>query len=299
VVWFLYPGHQQVSAPFITTVWDLQHRLQPVFPEVSVTGWTWDQREASYRSLLPRATRVITGTCSGKNDIVSFFGVNPENVVVVPLPVNPKIFDGSRKDSDVRKKYGIMGDYIFYPANFWPHKNHVNLLLAIDRLRRRNNFHIELVLSGSDKGNRAHVLNVAKELGLLQDVHILDFIPQEELGSLYREAIALVYPSFFGPDNLPPLEAFSVGCPVAAAAVPGADEQMVDAALLFDPANPEEIASAIANIYSDTNLRRQLIRRGYDLVSSRSPEEYLERIAQMLDNLEPVLRCWRRDYVHT
>src|SRR5205823_6685268 len=102
-----------------------------------------------------------------------------------PLPVRPDIANG-RKVIDVSKKYGITGDYILYPAHFWRMKTHVNLLLAVDRLRRRNGFHIKLVLTGSDEGNREHVLNVATELDLLRDVHILDFVPQEELGSLYR-----------------------------------------------------------------------------------------------------------------
>jgi glycosyltransferase involved in cell wall biosynthesis len=238
---------------------------------------------------------VITGTVSGKTDIVSFYGVDPENVVIVPLPVHPNIANG-RKDIDVRKKYGLIGDYVFYPAQFWRMKNHVNLLLAIDRLRRRNDFHIKLVLAGSDHGNREHVLNVATELDLLKELHILDFVPQEELGPLYREATALVYPSLAGPDNLPPLEAFSVGCPVAAAAIRGANEQMVDAALWFDPTKPDEIASAIVRIFSDKNLRAQLIRRGYDVASRRSPDEYVARITQVLNELEPVFRCWRRGY---
>src|SRR5262249_11903491 len=167
IAWFLYQAHQQISTPYITTVWDLLHRRQPVLLEAP-----WEQREACFRYLLPRATRVIAGTVSGKADIVSFYGVDPENIVVIPLPVHPSIVNG-RTGIDVRNKYGIMGDYIFYPAHFWRSKNHVNLLLAVDRLRRQNDFHIKLVLTGSDKGNREHVLNVAKELDLLQDVHIL------------------------------------------------------------------------------------------------------------------------------
>src|ERR1700730_17828864 len=68
VMWFLSQTNAPVSVPYITTVWDLQHRRQPFFPEVSTTGWTWEARELAYRSSLPRAARIITGTEAGKDE---------------------------------------------------------------------------------------------------------------------------------------------------------------------------------------------------------------------------------------
>src|SRR5256885_13294906 len=57
-------------------------------------------------------------------------------------------------------------------------------------------------------------------------VEIRDFAARDEVLALYRTAAALVFPTFFGPDNLPPLEAFAAGCPVLASRVEGADEQL-------------------------------------------------------------------------
>lgn len=287
IVWFLSHAHEQIDAPYITTVWDLLQRRYPVFMEDS-----WERRDAAFRYIVPRATRVISGTQSGKADIVAMYGVDPDNVVVIPLSVHPSIAGAPRVD--VRKKYGIVGDYIFYPSHFWRVKNHINLLLALDRVRRNGLPQMKLVLAGSDKGNREYVASFAKQLGFLQDVHILDFVAQEELGSLYREAVALVYPSFNGPDNLPPLEAFSVGCPVAAAKLRGADEGMEDAALWFDPANVDEIADAILKIATDQDLRARLICRGHEVASQRSPRQYVAQVVAMLDGLEPIFRCWSR-----
>jgi hypothetical protein len=81
VVWFLTPLGAPVSVPYIATVWDLQHRRLPIFPEVRTMGWDWDAREQTYRAALPQATRVVTGTHTGKNEIVQCYGVNPENIV--------------------------------------------------------------------------------------------------------------------------------------------------------------------------------------------------------------------------
>jgi len=123
LAWFLSPSARPVSVPYIATVWDLEHRKQPYFPEVSTTGWTWEQRERNYQTLLPRAARIITGTQAGKNEIVSFYQSSPENVRVVRFPVSDdyqEVRDANRVV--VMAKYGISNPFVIYPAQFWPHK---------------------------------------------------------------------------------------------------------------------------------------------------------------------------------
>jgi glycosyltransferase involved in cell wall biosynthesis len=261
VVWFLPPDHDPVSSvPYISTPYDLQHRVQPCFPEVS---HDWKERERSYATILPRAARIITGTQTGKNEIVALYGVHPDNVVVVPMPTSlpDTRFEGDAR-ADMRNKYGIMAEFLLYPAQFWPHKNHVNLLLALDQIRRDTGLELDLVLTGSDKGNLEHVRGVVASLELGAQVHILGFVPRAELDKLYNAAVALTFPSFFGPDNLPPLEAFARNCPVAAARVAGAEEQLGNAALFFNPSDPADIARAILALYHDHELRAELVRRG-------------------------------------
>lgn len=294
VVWFVGPGPGVGSIPYFTTVWDLGHRQQPYFPEVTYTVHPWDARERLYRRTLPRASKVITGTEVGKSQIVSFYGVAPENVVVVPLPTPPPSQESDGTPSpELRDKYQLEDDFLFYPAQFWAHKNHVNLLLALDLLKRKAGVEINLVLTGTDQGNLSYVREEVTALGLSSQVHILGFIPVADIQGLYREAVALVYPSFFGPDNLPPLEAFARGCPVVASRVPGAEEQLGDAALLFNPADPDDIADAIQRVvYRDPQLRVELIQRGQRLASTRTPQAYVAQICRLFDEFAPIRRCW-------
>jgi glycosyltransferase involved in cell wall biosynthesis len=297
VVWFLIPWARPVSVPYIATVWDLEHRKQPYFPEVSVTGWTWEMRERTYGNLLPRAARIITGTQAGKNEIVSFYRVRPENVRVVRFPVA----DEFRQVSDgnhiaVRARYGIANPFVFYPAQFWPHKNHVNLLLALRLLNNAAGHPLDLVLTGADVGNLGYVKQMIGELGLTAQVHVLGYVSRDEIAGLYREAEALVFPSFFGPDNLPPLEAFASGCPVALSRLEGADEQLEDAAILFDPSDPSAIAQAIQTLRTNKQLRIDLAQRGRELVALRTSQAYLEEVCLLLDEFEPLRRCWGRHY---
>lgn len=300
MIWYLAPFDQRVSVPYVCTVWDLQHRLQPWFPEVSRTGWTWRDREAVYQDTLPRATLVVTGTETGRQEILHFYAPAPGNVRVLPLPT-PAFGDPGEPsgDKDRLAEYGLQPGYLFYPAQFWPHKNHVNLLHALALLNRDRPEPLRLVLTGSDQGNKAHVLRVIDELGLTDKVFFPGFVPERDLVALYRQAAALVFPSFFGPDNLPPLEAFSLGCPVAAAAVDGAEEQLGDCALLFDPKDPQSIATAVQRIVEDAGLSADLRRRGLERAASWTSADYVSKMRVFFDDFEAVRRCWDPEYKQT
>lgn len=298
LAWFLYPFPRPVSVPYFATVWDLEHRKQPYFPEVSTVGFTWEQRERIYQTLLPRAARVITGTKTGKDEIVFYYKVRPENVRVVRFPVSYQYLHATDGNHPIQpSKYAIPNPFVIYPAQFWPHKNHVNLLIALQHLNGTSENPLDLVLTGADKGNLSHIRQVIDELGLLERVHILGFIPQSDLAGLYREAVAMVFPSFFGPDNLPPLEAFASGCPVAMSQVKGADEGLEGAAIFFDPADPVSIAEAIQMLRTDATRRIELAARGRELVAARTPQAYVEEICALLDEFEPLRRCWGKRYV--
>jgi glycosyltransferase involved in cell wall biosynthesis len=299
LVWFLRQDGISVSVPYIATVWDLAHRLRPYFPEVSITGWDWEGREYTFMSVLPRASFILTGTSAGKNEIVHYYRVNPDNVLVVPFPAPAFPSEDHHRFPDVREKYGIRGDFLFYPAQFWPHKNHVNVLIALALLKRERGITIEMVFTGSDKGNAQHVIEKIAELGLQDQVHMLGFIPREDLRALYSKAQALTFATFFGPDNIPPLEAFALGCPVIASRVSGAQEQLGDAALFFEPSDPQDLASAILTLLHDRQMRAQMVRKGSELAKMRTPQSYVDQVCSILDNFASVRRCWGRDYKHT
>ena len=286
-----------IQAPFMLSVWDLQHRLQPYFPEVSLTGWNWQSREDYFREHLRRAAIILTGTETGKSEITHFYGVNPSNVFVVPLPVPPLRRSGTG-DGPIRDRYQLGSEYLIYPAQFWPHKNHVNVLHALKILHDSQAAPLDIVFTGSDKGNEDFVADTVKRLGLEDQVRSLGFVPRSDLIALYEEAFALIFPTFFGPDNLPPLEAFALACPVLASDVPGAREQLSDAAILFDPADPREIAGAISRLRGDSSLRSDLIKKGRTLIKGRSQRDYVDKVCEILDAFEAIRRCWEHGYTH-
>jgi glycosyltransferase involved in cell wall biosynthesis len=299
LVWLMKPWSEPLPVPYIATVWDLEHRKQPYFPEVSTTGWTWSAREKIYTALLPRASMIITGTQVGKEEVLRYYHVNSANVLVVPFPVpTGALMAQSLGSAAIKEKYRLNGDFLLYPAQFWPHKNHINLLRALSILRNQTDLDLDLVLTGSDMGNQDHVIKQAVEIGLSDWVFVPGFVPREDLNALYRASMALVFPSYFGPDNLPPLEAFALGCPVVAANVPGADEQLGQGALLFNPSDPSDIAAKIQDVCRKPGLRAQMISKGNEIAKVRTPQAYIATLGSFLDNFDRIRRCWGAAYRH-
>ncbi len=296
LAWFVTPGYVTCDQPFLYTVWDLQHRRQSFFPEVSVTGSTFEDREKHYAAVLPKAATVIVSNQTAKQEVIRFYGLPDERVATLTLPTPSWVF--SHAPDVIHRSTEIQSPYLFYPAQFWPHKNHVVLLHALKKLRDRGE-NFNLVFTGSDKGNATYLKLVVQDLGLHNSVHFRGFVERAELRALYSNAYALVFPSFFGPDNIPPLEAAALGCPVIMADVAGTQEQMYGAALFFDPRNENELIRCIDKL-QEPGVRQYLISKGVARATSWTTREYLASIIIIIDSFEPIRRCWSsaNRYIH-
>ncbi len=291
-IWFVGSGVNFADIPYLTVVWDLMHRAYPWFPEVSSNG-IWDIRERSISWFLQRASAIVTGTMIGKEQIESFYRIPSDRITILPHPTPDfSLKASSTPDKSIISKYGIPTNFILYPAQFWPHKNHANLLLAVRHLKDTYNITIPVVFVGSDRGNVGYIRCLSKKLGLAKQMHLLGFVPQSDIVSLYQNAMALVYASYCGPENLPPLEALAIGCPVIASDIPGAREQLGASVIYFKPGDPLDIAQSIKLLLTDHNFRSTLIERGRERARCWTARDYVRGIFKILDSFEPIRRCW-------
>jgi glycosyltransferase involved in cell wall biosynthesis len=291
-MWFVGAEAVQIDLPYMAIVWDLQHRLQPWFPEIS-SGGTWQQRETFYGEFLRRATFIIAGTDAGRLEIERFYQVTSNRIKLLPHPTPAFTLKAGPSDVEaVLKKYKLRKNYLFYPAQFWSHKNHVNLLLAAAALKREHQIDLPVVFVGSNKGNEEFVRQFAAQLQPSIEVAFLGFVPRDDLVAMYRGAFALAYVTFFGPENLPPLEAFALGCPVIASDVSGAREQLGNAALFVDPRDPAKIAETIKMLHDNKSLRHTLSEQGRARAERWTAKEFVRGVFAALDEFEPVRRCW-------
>ncbi len=256
------PYNADLRVPAILTIVDIQQEYHPEFFSKS----DLELRERSYRSSADRADHIIAISTFTGDTLVEKYCIPENKISVVLLGYNRNAFKRLKRDrvEEFRRKYRLPRGFLFYPAATWPHKNHMNLLRAYKLLKDRNRFEDKLVLTGIKEQNHKAVKNEIIRLGLQGDVIHLGYLPYKDLPLLYNAAKVMVFPSFFEGFGLPVVEAMAVGLPVACSNVTSLPEVAGEAALLFDPASPEDIAEKVSMIYADKGLREELIRRGLE-----------------------------------
>jgi len=125
------------------------------------------------------------------------------------------------------------------------------------------------------------------------NVRYVGYVPEQDMSALYSGAVGLVMPTFFGPTNIPVLEAWAFDCPVLTSDIRGIREQVADAAVLVDPRSVESIAEGIYHLWTDENLRRALTEAGRRLTSSYCADDFYNRLIEILEEAKDRVRCQR------
>jgi glycosyltransferase involved in cell wall biosynthesis len=294
LVYFVTPGPTAASLQklnYITTVWDLCHRDFQVFPEVRNFN-EFHIRERNYQNNLGPALVVLTDSKQLAESAAFRYGIDPSHFL--PMPFSPSPFLNQKRSfskDEVISKYGIKDGYFYYPAQFWAHKNHIRILEALLILKVREVLP-NVVFSGKDFGNRKYLEEFVVKHGLEEQVNFLGFVPTEDIRGLYEGSLAVLMPTYFGPTNLPPLEAWTLEKPLIYSE--HLIEQAGDAALLINPDNANEIAEAMITCF-DPDVRRQLVdsgkRRLHFFASQRTEAE--NNLLKKLDEFAAKRRCWR------
>ena len=241
LVWFLAPNQviEQVrDIPFVMTVWDLAHREVQGFPEFN-SGRGWAQRESWYTQNIGRAFHVVTDSTHTGKSLERIYGLYPHNWSAVGLPFPPEIaIDESRANE-------IGSPYFYYPASFWPHKNHKVL---IDALALLEDTQPCLVFTGTNEGMEDTLKGYAREKGLESRVKFLGRVTDAEVQGLISQSLGVLMPSMLGPTNYPPLEALRLGVPSVVSTAHHFDEIPAGALVEIEPGNAEQWAKEMTRL---------------------------------------------------
>jgi glycosyltransferase involved in cell wall biosynthesis len=245
---------------------DLQHRHLPQFftPRERV------KRDVMLKSFCDQARRVSVTSSWVKRDLIEQYQLPTEKIDVVPLTgslgayANPTAADLTAATT----KFAMPGEgFVFYPAQTWPHKNHLRLIEAIAMLRDRDGLMVPLICSGHQTDHIAKIRRRIEELRLDDQVKFVGFVSPLELQCLYRLCRCVCIPTLFEAASGPLNEAFMAGAPAACSNVTSLPEQAADAALVFDPYDARDIATALHRLWTEDELRRTLAARGKQRVS--------------------------------
>ena len=209
-------------------------------------------------------TRFIAVSEFTRLEMIRLLGLPRERIRVIPNGVGPEFrpFDGpgDRAALDAfRAAHGLSPRFLLGVGNTNPNKNFANLLRAARIVFERTTAVDQLVLCGNQGWPEGPLRREAERLG---DRLRLVSLRREEMPRLYGAATVLVFPSLYEGFGLPVLEAMACGTPVAASQAAALRETAGDAALYYDPGDPEAIAAQTLVLLEDDAVRARLVALG-------------------------------------
>ncbi len=262
---------------FVVTIHDLILLRFPTKRATTLGPLLYKFKYLAYKlainSAVRRAKKVITVSEFTKKDLVNYFKIK-SNKVVVTYEACDGVESGqlSIPEPGFLEKYKITKPYILYVGNAYPHKNLEGLIGAYKKFKEKNGYSYQLVLIGKEDYFYRRLKQDVYSTGLLYDnsVVFFGFASQKDLAYLYSRASLYVFPSFIEGFGLPGLEAMSFDLPVISSSTSSLPEILGKAAIYFDPKDKDKMVSKMEKVLKDKRLREEMIRRGREQINKFS-----------------------------
>lgn len=273
---FTMPFYHNPAIPTVSIVYDLQYHYYPqFFSDEDRLG-----REYHFKETCRLADRLICISEYVRGIVLENSNLSPKHVVSIPIRLLGRLKQPNRDAiSTALRKHGLeKEEFLLYPANFWPHKNHDMLFTAMGMFRSRHpESRLRLVCTGFPNERMDALREAIGRMGLEFWVFFPGFLSEEEFAALLASCRALIFPSLYEGFGMPVLEAMVFGKPVLCSNLTSLPEVAGEAALFFDPKKPHEILAAIKRILQEPGLRDHLVTRGYERAAAWGDAEQMVR----------------------
>ena len=257
---FTAPTYSEPTTPTVSVIYDLQYKAYPEFfaPEDVL------HRERTFVEACKRSTLLTAISDFSRREAIEQGGLNPAKIKTIHLQISSDRLRNAVKDETVIGRLTLVGGkYLIYPANFWKHKNHEMLLTAFGIARNSGlATGIKLVCTGALGPRQQWLQRAVEGMELADSVFFPGYLSNSELLALLSNSTGVVFPSLYEGFGLPVIEAMAIGVPVACSNVTSLPEVAQDAAIMFDPRIPDQIAQAMVSLAQDKELRSRLIEAG-------------------------------------
>ncbi len=258
---FTAPYYHSSGVPTIVVVHDLQFLEYPQF----FTGAEFSNADYDFRNSCLKAEKLICVSEHTRQRVLAESEINPASVKTIhtslynPLPpVSHQTETIILADFQIKK-----GRFLLYPANYWPHKNHEILLIAVRMFYEKfPHSDLKLVFTGAPSEREVFLSQSCQILGLEDKVVFAGFVEQKVLATFYQNCLALVFPSLYEGFGVPVLEAMNYGVPVLCSNLTSIPEVGQQAVHYFDSRQPDEIVTALEKVAEDGDYRQTLISKG-------------------------------------
>jgi glycosyltransferase involved in cell wall biosynthesis len=285
--WFYAPA--VVPSRLVITVHDLSDILTP--PSGAAKSVQAGRLYFAKRALA-RADRIFAVSDSSKRELARSFSVPEDKITVCYNAVDPRFLDEPLPpDGDlILERYAVNSPYVLYAGNIKPQKNLPRLIEAFAVAKAELSGYpalaqLKLLVIGEALTHHADLRNAVVRARVREDVRFLGFVPRPVLRIFYSRAQAFLFPSLYEGFGLPPLEAMAHGTPVLTSNVSSLPEVFHGAAVLVNPDNVFEIARGIRQILTDQELRKKLVRGGYERVRTFSWQRAAQLVRESYDSV--------------
>lgn len=270
-----------LSPVSVNVVHDIMHRYEPQFKESSSMG-RGKFRDRLFSSFCESSAIVLVDSEVGKQQLMESYGASPSKIGVLPYIAPDHIVNyDDQPNQQYFKDLKLPRKFIFYPAQFWPHKNH-KILIEAAKLLHKELKDLKLIFIGPRNHAYEEIYNSVQQNGLADVVRFIDYVPNKVLGGFYKRARAMVMPTYYGPTNIPPLEAIALGCPVAVSGIYGMPAQLGDAALYFNNQDAMDVAGVIKRLWTDDSLCDSLRSNQKAHLARWNRDEFNKRLQQII-----------------
>ncbi len=257
------------KAKKVTTVHDLvayhfPETLHPKQVNIQKKRLAWIKKEAD---------KIITVSEATKNDLMHLLEIPPEKIAVIYEGVNSNFTSTVRDNAEVlqrvRNKYKLPEKFLLYVGTMQPRKNLPRLLEAYTKRKQE----IPLVIAGK--------FGWGTTLQAVPNVHMVGYIKDDDLPSIYAMAYAFLYPALYEGFGLPILEAMACGTPVVASKTSSMPEVGGTAAFYIDPNDTVSIFEGIEQVLGLSpddykNMQQKSVEQAQKFSWQRAAEQTLE-----------------------
>ncbi len=189
---------------FVSTVWEVQYKFYPHLKEYKNIYFDLKERDNISKFISLYAFKIFVGTSKSKEDFSKFYNCDKSRIVE---KLTQSTIVNKAKTLAIKPKKNYFGEYLFYPAQFWSHKNHLYIVEAFREFKKKN-LDVKCIFTGSDKGHLKIINEKIKEYNLEDYFKIHEYLSDEEIIELYLNCSAVVIPTVVGTFTFPHIEAF-------------------------------------------------------------------------------------------
>lgn len=244
-----------------------------------------------YRHFTPKfcqkAAQILSVSEFTKQDIVQQYSIKPEKIEVIYNGFDTTwMHEKSEPIPSAYLKTLNQRPYFIFVGAIHPRKNVLQILKSFEQFKATTTYTHQLVLIGRDAWMNKELNNYIAQMHAKNDVIRIDAIDRISLLHIFKNATALVYPSWFEGFGIPLIEAMNLGVPIITSNVSAMPEIAANAALYAQPSNTDELCNALKSITEDTVLRNTLIKNGKENATRFNWDVSTEKVVHLLQQYQ-------------